>query len=207
MTVFDVGHQFLAMTDRLALSPAEYQLLSEWDAAGVPASVVQAGVAERVWQELARGLMEARPSRMFELLRACGALARLLPELDALFGVPAEPGRLTTHVLDTRDGRPAAGMLVDFAVRDGDAWRTLRTLRTNADGRTDQPLLAGEAMQPGCYRLVFHAGAYFRERGTALPEPAFLDRVPLEFGIADAGAHYHVPLLCSPWSYSTYRGS
>ncbi|MBM3342492.1 MAG: hydroxyisourate hydrolase [Betaproteobacteria bacterium] len=116
-------------------------------------------------------------------------------------------GRLTTHVLDTAQGRPAAGMTIEFSVRAGGGWRLIRTVQTNGDGRTDEPLLAHDAMRAGEYQLVFHAGDYFRRAGVALPQPAFLDRVPLQFGIADAGADYHVPLLCSPWSYSTYRGS
>ncbi len=116
-------------------------------------------------------------------------------------------GRLTTHVLDTAHGRPAAGMTIEFSSRDGAAWKLIRTMRTNADGRTDEPLLADNAMRTGEFQLVFHVGDYFRRAGVALAEPAFLDHVPLAFGIADANAHYHVPLLCSPWAYSTYRGS
>ena len=112
-------------------------------------------------------------------------------------------GFLTTHVLDTMNGCPAAGMAVRL-YREG---APLLALKLNADGRADAPLLAGEDFQPGRYRLVFEVGDYFRALGVPLPEPAFLDEVPLDFGIADAGAHYHVPLLTSPWSYSTYRGS
>jgi 5-hydroxyisourate hydrolase len=116
-------------------------------------------------------------------------------------------GRLTTHVLDTANGRPAAGMTIEFSVLEGSAWRALKTVRTNADGRTDGPLLADEAMRTGEYRLVFHVAAYFRGQGETLPEPPFLDRVPIRFGVADPALHYHVPLLCAPWSYTTYRGS
>lgn len=116
-------------------------------------------------------------------------------------------GRLTTHVLDTAHGRPAAGMHIEFSVRDGAAWKLIKTLRTNSDGRTNEALLADDAMHIGEFQLVFHVGEYFRNAGVTLPQPAFLDRVPLLFGIADVDAHYHVPLLCSPWSYSTYRGS
>jgi 5-hydroxyisourate hydrolase len=116
-------------------------------------------------------------------------------------------GRLTTHVLDTAHGRPAAGMTIEFFAREGAGWALLKTLVTNADGRTDEPLLAPEAMRTGEYQLLFHAGEYFRRMGAALAQPAFLEHVPLVFGIADASAHYHVPLLCSPWAYSTYRGS
>jgi 5-hydroxyisourate hydrolase len=117
-------------------------------------------------------------------------------------------GQLTSHVLDTMHGCPAAGMYVTLLRRAGaDAWVTLKSVTLNADGRGDGPLLAGEALQPGAYRLLFDVAGYFRARGVVLPEPPFLDQVPLDFGIADATAHYHVPLLVSPWAYSTYRGS
>ena len=110
---------------------------------------------------------------------------------------------LTTHVLDTTLGRPAAGV----AVRLKRAGETVVATTTNADGRCDSPLLTGEAIIAGAYRLEFDVGAYYRGLGVALPEPAFLDTVVIEFGIADEGAHYHVPLLVSPFGYSTYRGS
>lgn len=116
-------------------------------------------------------------------------------------------GKLTTHVLDTMHGSPAAGMAVSLYRVDGGSAELLKQLRLNHDGRADAPLLEGAALQPGRYRLVFGVEAYFRGRGVALPEPAFLGEVPLDFGIADAGSHYHVPLLASPWAYSTYRGS
>lgn len=116
-------------------------------------------------------------------------------------------GRLTTHVLDTAAGRPAAGMQIDLERWDGAAWQTLKRVRANADGRTDEPLLAGAALQAGAYRLTFGVAEYFRARGAALDEPPFLDRVPVCFGLADTQAHYHVPLLVSPWTYTTYRGS
>lgn len=116
-------------------------------------------------------------------------------------------GRLSTHVLDTAAGVPAAGMRVDLSAYTDRAWRSISTVATNANGRTDAPLLTDIAMSPGIYRLEFHTGDYFRERGIALADPPFLDVVPLEFGLADPQAHYHVPLLCSPWSFTTYRGS
>ena len=116
-------------------------------------------------------------------------------------------GRLTTHVLDTRAGRPAAGMRIDFSVFENGGWRKLASARTNSDGRTDAPLMADASMRAGEYKLVFHVAEYCRAQGDELPEPPFLDRVPIRFGIADVTAHYHVPLLCTPWSYSTYRGS
>lgn len=113
-------------------------------------------------------------------------------------------GRLSTHVLDTAQGRPAAGM--GYALhRLGEA-APLATGTTNADGRTDRPLLEGDAVRPGRYRLVFRVAEYFRAQGVALAEPPFLDEVALEFGIAEGG-HYHVPLLVSPYGYTTYRGS
>ncbi len=116
-------------------------------------------------------------------------------------------GRLTTHVLDTAAGRPAAGMRIDLAKVDGATTRPLKSLRTNGDGRSDEPLLQGDSMRSGEFELVFHVADYFRAMGEALPDPPFIDRVTLRFGIADPNANYHVPLLCSAWSYSTYRGS
>lgn len=116
-------------------------------------------------------------------------------------------GRLSTHVLDTSHGCPASGMAVTLQRLDPGGAVTLKALRLNADGRTDSPLLQGDEMAVGRYRLLFEVAAYFRSRGLALPEPPFIDVVPLEFGIADADGHYHVPLLASPWSYGTYRGS
>jgi 5-hydroxyisourate hydrolase len=116
-------------------------------------------------------------------------------------------GRLTTHVLDIAHGKPGAGMALTLYRRVGERYEQLGTAVTNADGRCDAPLLEGEALQKGRYRLVFSASAYFRACGLKLPEPPFVDEVVLDFGVADAQAHYHVPLLVSPWSYSTYRGA
>lgn len=116
-------------------------------------------------------------------------------------------GRLTTHVLDTAQGKPAAGLTI-ACVRLTDAGEApVKTVTTNADGRIDTPLLKGAALAVGTFELRFHVGDYFRREGLALAEPAFLDVVPIRFAIADVDAHYHVPLLCSPWSYTTYRGS
>jgi 5-hydroxyisourate hydrolase len=115
--------------------------------------------------------------------------------------------RLTTHVLDTAQGRPAASLALTLSRHDGTRYVEVKRAVTNADGRCDAPLLEGAALVAGRYRMEFEAAAYFRARGVALPDPPFLDRVTIDFGIADAGAHYHVPLLVSPWSYSTYRGS
>jgi 2-oxo-4-hydroxy-4-carboxy-5-ureidoimidazoline decarboxylase len=122
-------------------------------------------------------------------------------------GMPEVNGRLSTHVLDTHAGRPAAGMaiaLYEFA--GGRAHRLFETV-TNADGRTDKPLIAGRPLPIGSYELRFAVGDHFRRRGVEAGDPPFLDIVPLRFSIAEPEGHYHVPLLCSPWSYSTYRGS
>jgi 5-hydroxyisourate hydrolase len=116
-------------------------------------------------------------------------------------------GQLTTHVLDTAHGCPAAGMRMTLLRLDGGVAQTLAQFDLNADGRAAAPLLEGQALQRGRYRLVFAVAAYFRGRGVDLPDPPFVDEVQLDFGIADTASHYHVPLLVSPWSYSTYRGS
>jgi 5-hydroxyisourate hydrolase len=118
----------------------------------------------------------------------------------------AEGGRLTTHVLDTATGRPAAGLSIELYRLNGDMRTHLKTAITNADGRCDAPLLAGAEFRTGEYELVFAAGDYLRRQGLRLPEPAFLDSVPIRFGLAEP-VHYHVPLLVSPYGYSTYRGS
>jgi len=116
-------------------------------------------------------------------------------------------GHLSTHVLDTANGCPAAGMQVTLQRLDASSAVTLKRFALNHDGRADGPLLDAQAMAAGRYRLLFDVAPYFRGRGTVLPEPPFIDTVQLDFGIADAAGHYHVPLLVSPWSYSTYRGS
>ena len=116
-------------------------------------------------------------------------------------------GKLTTHVLDTATGKPASGMQIELFRLESGEWVSIRSVVTNYDGRVDGALLLGMEMRAGTYRLVFHAGDYFREAGMDLPDPAFLDVIPIRFGIADAESHYHVPLLVSPYSYSTYRGS
>jgi 5-hydroxyisourate hydrolase len=114
--------------------------------------------------------------------------------------------RLSTHVLDTARGKPAEGLRLEL-FRLGEARALVKTAATNADGRTDEPLFSGEVIETGVYELEFHAGEYLRSRGLELPEPAFLDVVVIRFGIADPHGHYHVPLLLSPYGYSTYRGS
>ncbi|TNE64308.1 MAG: hydroxyisourate hydrolase [Alphaproteobacteria bacterium] len=116
-------------------------------------------------------------------------------------------GRLTTHVLDTAAGCPGQGIAIRLFRLQGASAELIREAVTNDDGRVDSPLLDGAAMEAGSYLLEFAAGDYFRARSVPLSEPAFLDIVPIRFGISDQGAHYHVPLLISPYGYSTYRGS
>jgi 5-hydroxyisourate hydrolase len=119
-----------------------------------------------------------------------------------------EVAGVTTHILDVSVGRPAQGVRVELYERgDGSDRKLVADVVTNADGRTDKPLLAADQARAGRFELVFHVGDYFRSRRAELADPPFLDIVPIRFGVADAKAHYHVPLLVSPWSYSTYRGS
>ncbi|MGZ5196253.1 MAG: hydroxyisourate hydrolase [Ramlibacter sp.] len=116
-------------------------------------------------------------------------------------------GKLSTHVLDTANGRPGAGVKVELFAVQGAERRLVKADTTNQDGRCNAPLLEGESMQAGQYELVFHAGDYFAAQGVKLAEPRFLDRITIAFGIADPAQNYHVPLVVTPWSYSTYRGS
>ena len=114
---------------------------------------------------------------------------------------------LSTHVLDTMHGGPAAGMEVALYTTEGDAATLVKRFTLNSDGRSDGPLYDNNSLKAGTYRLVFDVAGYFKARGVKLPEPNFLNKVALDFGVAHTDQHYHVPLLVSPWSYSTYRGS
>jgi len=122
-------------------------------------------------------------------------------------GMPAVNGRLSTHVLDTHAGRPAIGVAIELHEFAGEKPHYIQSAITNADGRTDQPLIGGRPLPIGRYELRFAVGNHFRSRGIESGDPPFLDIVPLRFSIAEPEGHYHVPLLCTPWSYSTYRGS
>jgi 5-hydroxyisourate hydrolase len=116
-------------------------------------------------------------------------------------------GKLTTHVLDIAHGTPGAGIDLTLYRNEAGQYARIKTAVTGADGRCATPLLEGAAFAAGRYRLVFQAGAYFAAKGVPLADPPFIDAVVLDFGVADVDAHYHVPLLLTPWSYSTYRGS
>jgi 2-oxo-4-hydroxy-4-carboxy-5-ureidoimidazoline decarboxylase len=161
-------------------------------------------ILDRFERRLASNPDEERAAALAEI----GLIARLRL-VDAVDG-PGKPktdGRLSTHVLDTVSGRPAAGLRVELAEIGAGTEGLLVEAVTNADGRTDAPLLAGAPLRIGRYRLDFHVGAYFAARQVAAADPPFLDVVPIRFSIAEPEGHYHVPLLVSPWSYSTYRGS
>jgi 5-hydroxyisourate hydrolase len=131
-----------------------------------------------------------------------------LSAVEASFTTERALAGLTTHVLDIARGRPAQSMRVELYEFDANGARELLVdVATNADGRTDKPLIGATDARVGCFELVFHAGDYFRNQGAKLADPPFLDIVPVRFAVADPAAHYHVPLLVSPWTYSTYRGS
>jgi len=141
-------------------------------------------------------------------LQEVGHIARLrLVEAVEGPGKPKTDGRLSTHVLDTASGGPAAGVRVVLTELGASAEGLLKDAITNVDGRTDEPLLAGAPLRIGTYQIAFHIGAYFAAKGIAAASPPFLDVVPVRFASADPEGHYHVPLLASPWSYATYRGS
>ncbi len=114
---------------------------------------------------------------------------------------------ITTHVLDTTSGRPGAGMRIDFSMRVDGSYRLIKTVTTNADGRTDQMILKPEDTVVGEFELLFHVDDYFRKLGMAMPEPPFIGQVPVRFAVFDPKQHYHVPMLATPWSCATYRGS
>lgn len=116
-------------------------------------------------------------------------------------------GRLTTHVLDTMHGRPARHVRIELFRVDGPDRALIKEIRSNEDGRCDEPMLQGSEFTPGVYELVFHAGDYFAEHGVTMPEPRFVDQISVRFGVAHPDENYHVPLVVTPWTWSTYRGS
>jgi 2-oxo-4-hydroxy-4-carboxy-5-ureidoimidazoline decarboxylase len=155
-------------------------------------------------RRLANGPEAERAAALAEIAHI--ARLRLADAVDGP-GKPKTDGRLSTHVLDTASGRPAAGVKVVLKEIGASAEGLLKEAITNADGRTDEPLLAGAPLRIGRYQLEFHIGAYFAAHGMPASSPPFLDVVPIRFAVAEPEGHYHVPLLSSPWSYSTYRGS
>jgi 2-oxo-4-hydroxy-4-carboxy-5-ureidoimidazoline decarboxylase len=163
---------------------------------------------DSILDQFERRLTNAPEQERAAALTEIGLIARLRL-VDAVDGAgkPTTEGRLSTHVLDTVAGRPAAGVRVQLTEIGASAESLLAETVTNADGRTDAPLLAGGPLRIGRYRLDFYVGAYFAARQVAGADPPFLDVVPIRFAIAEPEGHYHVPLLVSPWSYSTYRGS
>lgn len=139
-------------------------------------------------------------------LLGAGCVTLAFAAMAARARAAGTPG-LTTHMLDVLNGKPAAGVQIDFSELDGEAYRFIRTVHTNEDGRNAEPLLTAETMKVCQFQLVFHIAEYFTKAGVALSSPPFLDKAAIQFGISDAASHYHVPLLASPWTYTTYRGS
>jgi 2-oxo-4-hydroxy-4-carboxy-5-ureidoimidazoline decarboxylase len=177
---------------------------------GIPFIVcVRRHARSSILRQFERRLTNDAVSERATALREIGLITRL--RLDSAVDGPGKPnvnGRISTHVLDTHIGKPAEGVRIDFCELQDDGPETkLGSTITNADGRTDKPLISGQPLRIGVYELRFHIGAYFACRGVPAADTPFLDIVPLRFGVAEAEGHYHVPLLATPWSYSTYRGS
>ena len=161
-----------------------------------------------ILSEFARRIANDRAAERAAALDEVGHITRLrLNEIVEGPGKPPTDGRLSTHVLDLVSGRPATGVRVVLKELGLGSEGVLKEAVTNADGRTDAPLLAGGPLRVGSYEIAFHIAAYFAKRGVSASRPPFLDVVPIRFAIAEPEAHYHVPLLASPWAYSTYRGS
>lgn len=135
------------------------------------------------------------------------ALGTLAAAPAPTFAQSAKEPKLTLHVLYVYSGKPGANLRVDLSVLEGENYRHLKTVNTAVSGRNEQPLLAGQEIQVGGYELLFHVADYYRGLGVKLPDPPFLDKVPVRFAIFDVTQAYHIPLLVTPWSYSTYRGS
>jgi 5-hydroxyisourate hydrolase len=143
-----------------------------------------------------------------EVLGAGVVIAAAAIASDAEAQTKPPSSRLTTHVLDTYNGVPGEGATIEFFKKEGDQYALKKTVTTNHDGRASEPLLPVQGPESlGEYRLIFHVAEYFKKIGVTLPDPPFIDRVSVDFAIYEEKEHYHVPLLCSPWSYTTYRGS
>lgn len=196
------------------LSDAEFARFEKLNAAyqtrfGVPFIIcVRRHTRDSILERFARRLNNTRAQEFEQALAEIGHIARLrLVDLVEGIGAPRVNGRLSTHVLDTVTGKPAAGIKVVLKEIGASAMAVLKEVMTNADGRTDEPLLGNAPLRIGRYQIDFHAGAYFANGNFSVSDPPYLDVIPICFAIAEAEGHYHVPLLVSPWSYSTYRGS
>jgi 2-oxo-4-hydroxy-4-carboxy-5-ureidoimidazoline decarboxylase len=196
------------------LSEAEYtrfeRLNGDYRARfGIPFIIcVRRHTRDSILDNFERRLGNAPLAERGAALEEIGHITRLrLVEAVQGPGKPKTEGRLSTHVLDTVSGKPAAGVKVTLKELGSSADGLLKETITNADGRTDAPLLGGGPLRIGTYEIAFHIGAYFAAHAVAASRPPFLDVVPIRFGIAEPEGHYHVPLLASPWAYSTYRGS
>ena len=161
-------------------------------------------ILQRFEQRLQRDAATEKSAALAEIANI--TRLRLVAKVSGA-GMPKTEGRLSTHVLDTVSGRPAPGVRIELTQFGPRGDGLIVSTVTNADGRTDAPLIAGTPLRVGTYELQFHIGDHFRRVGTAAADPAFLDVVPIRFQIAEPTGHYHVPLLASPWSYTTYRGS
>ena len=196
------------------LSDAEFQKFSELNAAyrskfGIPFIIcvrrhTRDSLMRQFEQRLAHDAATERQAALNEI--ALITQLRLVAKVDGP-GKPKTDGRLSTHVLDNVAGKPAQGIAISLFEVGSSARGLLAEAVTNADGRTDQPLISGMPLRMGTYELQFHVAEYFAASGTAQADPAFLDIVPIRFSIAEPEGHYHVPLLVTPWSYGTYRGS
>ena len=196
------------------LSEAEFRRFEQLNAAyrlrfGMPFIIcVRRHTRDSILGEFERRLANSVEAERAAALEEIGHITRLrLVEVVDGPGKPKTDGRLSTHVLDTVSGKAAAGVRIVLKELGASAEGLLKETITNADGRTDVPLLGNAPLRIGSYEIAFHIGAYFAGRGVATSRPAFLDVVPIRFAIAEPEAHYHVPLLASPWAYSTYRGS
>jgi 2-oxo-4-hydroxy-4-carboxy-5-ureidoimidazoline decarboxylase len=212
MTAQSASEQGSLGLDRL--SDAEFARFERFNAAyrqrfGFPFIIcVRRHTRDSILDSFERRLANSPEAERAAALSEIGLITRLRL-VDAVDG-PGKPktdGRLSTHVLDTVAGKPAGGVKVLLKEIGTSAEGLLEEAMTNADGRTDTPLIAGAPLRIGRYQLEFHVGAYFASKGVPAASPAFLDVVPIRFAIAEPEGHYHVPLLVSPWSYSTYRGS
>lgn len=212
MAAASVSEQAGLGLDRL--SDAEYDRFQSLNAAylekfGFPFIVcVRRQTRDAVLESYARRLENDREAEFARAMAEIGHITRLrLAEAAEGPGAPPTTGHLSTHVLDSYHGSPAEGVRIELFERGASASAKLLETVTNAGGRTDEPLIHGKPLRAGRYELVFHVGAYFRRRGVALPDFPFMDEASVRFGISEPEGRYHVPLVATPWSSATYRGS